>query len=646
MSTAPVIELIEVGKTYETGETLVVALHPVNLQIRKGEFVAIMGPSGSGKTTLMNLLGMLDVPTSGKCLLKNRHIESLVDDELARLRSSCIGFVFQDFHLLDHSSVRENVALPLLYADASENSGRIDVLLKTMGIDSRADHNPNELSGGQQQRVAIARALVNDPDIILADEPTGNLDSTSQDQVMSVLRSLHDTGYTVVVITHEDDVSLHASRIIRMRDGRIVSDDVNTPPPIEKLVFPKPVMTPSKGKWRDGVFRLMTHAREAVRSLLMNKVSSALSMIGIIIGLAVVVSMLALVGSAGREIKKQLEALGKNVVVIRPQGIARLTVSDADMLKEKVKGIEKVALYSDGNGALSVGNKKWQCPLIGTTREFAEIYYTSEPLQGRFISQEDLKSKNNVVVIGRTIANNLFPEGENPVGRQVKLNRMDFTIIGVLPEKGFSLYGDRDNVAYIPLTTFMQRINKTPYLRMLFVQFAEEESLPQAGDNLQNAFKSTYPNLKPDKGSYFIDDSQQVRQAVNESSRTMSNLLLGVSSISLLVAGIGIMNIMLVSVTERTREIGLRKALGATRKELLLQFLIEAIVTSIVGGFFGIIFGIGINYLLSTFAHWEMYLSVWSILLAFGFSAATGVLFGMWPAIEASKLNPIDALRS
>ncbi len=251
-----------------------------------------------------------------------------------------------------------------------------------------------------------------------------------------------------------------------------------------------------------------------------------------------------------------------------------------------------------------------------------------------------------MVVIGRTIANNLFPEGENPVGRQVKLNRMDFTIIGVLPEKGFSLYGDRDNVAYIPLTTFMQRINKTPYLRMLFVQFAEEESLPQAGDNLQNAFKSTYPNLKPDKGSYFIDDSQQVRQAVNESSRTMSNLLLGVSSISLLVAGIGIMNIMLVSVTERTREIGLRKALGATRKELLLQFLIEAIVTSIVGGFFGIIFGIGINYLLSTFAHWEMYLSVWSILLAFGFSAATGVLFGMWPAIEASKLNPIDALRS
>lgn len=655
------IELKNINKTYKIGKIGVQALRNVSLKIAHGEFVAIMGASGSGKSTLLHLLGFLDKPDSGSYYLEKKKVTNLTDDESAVLRNRLAGFVFQQFHLLPRMTALENAELPLIYAGKRQLKEKALQQIEAVGLTQRASHSPNELSGGERQRVAIARSLVNEPLIIFADEPTGNLDTKSGQEIMSILQGLNRKGKTIVMVTHEKEIAQYAKRIICMRDGEIISDDPVRSNPLETATTSiaqtsngaaEAILSESHSTVRKAEF--LDHIRQAVHAIVSHKMRSVLSILGILIGVAAVIAMLALGQGARESISQGLASLGSNLLMVRPgsrqmHGVAleagtvtRFTLRDAEAIA-KLPQVKEVSPTVRGRSQLVYGNKNWNTQVSGTGVGYASMR-AAIPTVGRFFTEEELRMRKKVILLGTTVVKEVFGN-INPVGATVKINRINFRVIGILPEKGANMWRDRDNLVIIPITTAMYRLLGKDYVDTIDVQVKDINMMEDAQSSIRRLIIKRHRLGKDDKSSFQVHNMAEIQEVLQSTTRTMTLLLGSIAAIALLVGGIGIMNIMLVSVTERTREIGLRKAIGARRKDILSQFLIESVVMTFSGGIIGIIFGIGIAVLLSFFAGWATKVSISSVVLATAFSIAVGIGFGFWPARQAAKLNPIEALR-
>ncbi|MBN1405590.1 MAG: ABC transporter permease [Candidatus Omnitrophica bacterium] len=654
------IELKNITKTYQMGSSEVKALAGISLKIRAGELVAIMGPSGSGKSTLMHILGFLDRPDSGEYFLGGRNLTGLSDKELAVIRNRFVGFIFQQFHLLPRITALENTELPLIYAGKRSLKDKAREKLELIGLKDRQLHRPNELSGGQQQRVAIARALVNEPVIIMADEPTGNLDSKSRDEIISILKRLNKEGKTVVIVTHEKEIAENARRIIYMRDGQIISDNASG---VEREAAASAEHLPDNAisdfltmsaKGENGI-KFLDYFREAIFATIAHKMRSALSILGVLIGVAAVIAMLALGEGAKISIEAQLASLGSNLLVVRPGSsrfhgvsmesgsVMRFTFQDVEAIKKLGSEVKRISSTVSGRAQIVYGNKNWNTQVQGVDVDYAQMR-ASVPVIGRFFTDYEVKMRQKEVVLGTTVARELFGDAD-PTGETIKINLINFRVVGILPSKGASPFHDQDDIILVPVTTAMYRLLGKEYIDTIYVEAQNAASIEPLTESITNVIVKQHRLGKGEEDSFQIRNMSDIKDTLEATTKTMSFLLGAIAAISLLVGGIGIMNIMLVSVTERTREIGLRKAIGANDTDIMIQFLIEAVLMSLLGGLGGIVLGSGISLLITLFAGWTVKISTFSIVLATTFSLAIGVVFGLWPAKQASQLNPIEALR-
>lgn len=645
------IHLESIQKIYQMGDNTLKVLDNVSLEIEEGDFVAIMGPSGSGKSTLLNLIGCLDIPTSGKYVFAGKDISTLNEDELAFFRRHELGFIFQQFNLLSYFDASENVALPLLYSEGKILKEESSPLLESVGLGDRSEHLPREMSGGQQQRVAIARALVNKPRLILADEPTGNLDSHSEEQVMKILHKLNQDGMTIVMVTHEDEIGEQCKRVVRMRDGKIISDKRNAP--IETKIIHQDDIQEKPHT----ALTLAEHFRQGLKQLLSNKVRTFLSVLGVLIGVASVVTMLAIGKGAQKAIEAQLSSLGANVLVLRAGasrsgGVAMeagatalLYPEDAVSIKGRFSGVVEAAPNVNGRGQVSFKNKNWNTQIMGVTPEYQDLR-NYRPSEGRFFTEEENRKRARVAVIGATIHQELF-QGRPAIGETIKVNKNNFLVIGLLPEKGATGWRNQDDVIMVPLQTGMKRLLGKTNVDSIDIQVEKNWDMSALEDEILEFVMDRHKVPESQReDAFMIHNMADIQAAISQSGQTMTMLLTVIAAVSLLVGGIGIMNIMLVSVTERTKEIGLRKAIGATRKDILYQFLVESVVVGVVGGVAGILSGVCFAIILNAFAGWATSISMTSIIVSFVFSLIIGLIFGVYPARSASKLHPIEALRS
>jgi macrolide transport system ATP-binding/permease protein len=708
-----VIQLLGLTKTYVLGEVEVHALRGVNLTIERGEFVAVMGASGSGKSTLMNMLGCLDLPTSGSYFLEGEDVAKLNESELATIRSRRIGFVFQNFNLLSRTSALENVELPLFYsAWTAAGETRATDLMKLVGLAGREQSHPNQLSGGQQQRVAIARALVNRPSILLADEPTGNLDSTNSAEIMGVLTNLNrQQGITVIVVTHDSEVAAYADRVVTFRDGVIISDIRKDAAAGHGGVAIKASPATRAGSQRAAsvIDEAWTFASMAVvaagRAIKRNKLRAALTMLGIFIGVAAVITMVAVGDGARSSVEAQINSLGTNLLIVVPgattaNGVragngsnSTLTVGDAQAIAHGGGPVALVTYMDRQVSQVVSGNRNWSTNIQGTTSNYFAIR-DWPPSIGRIFTDSEEKAGAAVCLLGQTVVNNLFGEGQNPVAATIRMKNFPMKVIGVLTVKGQSSYGqDQDDVVIVPFNTAERKVlgvsaptapaapaavataNATnPYasvpttnsvytssnqassafggapkitgvVNTMFVKASSSDQVDNAVAQITRTLHERHHIQAKQDDDFTVRNLSEIAAASESATQVMKMLLLSVASISLLVGGIGIMNIMLVSVTERTREIGIRMAIGARRIHIMLQFLVEAMLLSVMGGFAGIVLGILVSKLISALAEWPTLVSPVAVVGGFAFSAAVGVFFGYYPARKASLLHPIDALR-
>ena len=651
------IVLENVSKTYQMGETTVNALRGVSLHIGRGEFVSLVGASGSGKSTLLHMIGLLDRPDTGKLSIDGKDTAELPDDEISKLRSETIGFVFQQFHLLKRMTAFDNVELPLIYAKGERPSADPGSLLDRVGLGQRSHHKPNELSGGQQQRVAIARSLVRRPLVVLADEPTGNLDSHSGAEIMALLRELHAEGLTVVLVTHEPSIAAAADRTIRVHDGQIVEDIRKTSPaplvPAGAAITDAPDLQMSRQlHWN----LVLLNFQQAARGLWANKLRTCLSALGIIIGVAAVIVMLALGNAAQHSVQSQIAMLGSNRLLITPNpqntagvhqargAVSRLTTDEAMNIDGRVPTVSAVSGEVKGTVQAVYGHNNVSTFLYGTMPGYADIY-SATPTYGRFFTLEECRLRARVAVLGTTVLAGLFGTMD-PVGQTIEINHVPFTVIGVLPAKGSDASGnDFDDRIIVPLQTAMHRVLGKLYVDWIDTS-ATGPTVVDATENQLQDLTDEWPHIPGvTSNSYRVVNMAAVAQALSAVTTTLSIMLASVAAISLVVGGIGIMNIMLVSVTERTREIGLRKALGARRRDIQAQFLIESVTLCLGGGFLGIALGWIVCLLIGYLQGAWMNPTFISIALSCGFSVAVGICFGYWPAVLASRLDPIEALR-
>jgi len=636
---APLIELVDIGKTYVNGELAVEVLHGISLKIYSGEFVAIMGASGSGKSTLMNLLGCLDRPTVGTYLFAGQGISHLDEDGLARLRRDVFGFIFQSYNLISTASATENVEVPAIYAGMSteQRHDRANELLASLGLADRVDHRPNQLSGGQQQRVSIARALMNGGQIILADEPTGALDSKSGTEVMALLKELNAAGHTIILITHDRAVAENANRIIEIKDGDIVAD---SGPSI------RPDLSVTVGGIADA--GLLAGASEALkmamRALHANIFRTVLTLLGIVIGVGSVVAMLAVGDGAKKSVLDRISAMGTNLLLVRPGApnvrgtgsIATLVPEDADAIAA-LPNIATAVPELTGNVTVRTGGIDYVTQVDATTADFPQA--RDWPLAaGTFVNRDDVRSYATVVVLGETVKNILFPDSD-PIGRYVLLNNVPFQVIGIMAPKGATPWGaDMDDVAFVPLSTGSLRLFGQRFVRSITVQVDDLSQIDTTQDAITALLRGRHRAL-----DFQIRNMASIIETASQTQNTLTVLLGSIAAISLLVGGIGVMNIMLVSVTERTREIGIRMATGARTSNILQQFITEAVIVSAIGGAIGVAGGLGIAWALRSFGT-PIQFSPWPVVLAFGCAFATGLIFGFMPARKAAHLDPVVAL--
>ncbi|ASP77483.1 MacB family efflux pump subunit [Sinorhizobium meliloti] len=643
---APLISLQDVSKTYFNGDIAVEVLHHISLDIEAGEFVAIIGQSGSGKSTLMNILGCLDQPTSGSYFIEGENVSGFDSDELAALRRRTFGFIFQSYNLIPTASARENVEVPAVYAGVSarDRHDRAEALLQSLKLGERIDHRPNQLSGGQQQRVSIARALMNGGRVILADEPTGALDSQSGDEVMRLLRDMNENGHTVIVITHSREVAAQADRLIEISDGHIVADRS------KKRRSNRDAAVGLAQRTREG-FAAIADVSEAVkmalRALRANLFRTILTLLGIVIGVGSVVAMLAIGTGAQNSVLDRISSMGSDLLVVRPsmanfRGSAggtnvTLVPADADAITE-LANVAFAVPEMTSTVTLRRSNIDYQTTANGTVPQFTEAK-SWKIGRGEFINRNDMETYAPVAVLGETVVKTLFPEGSDPIGQYVLVNKIPFQVIGVMSGMGASAGGnDQDDVVLVPLTTGSMRLFGQRNIRTITVKVQDASAIDLTQERIQALL-----NERHRKDDTQITNMSSVREAFTETSNTMKFFLGSVAAISLLVGGIGVMNIMLVSVSERTREIGVRMATGARERDILVQFIVEALVVSAIGGAIGVVAGLSTGYAAKAFGM-PVSFTPGPVALAFACAFLTGLLFGYLPARNASRLQPAVAL--
>jgi macrolide transport system ATP-binding/permease protein len=710
------IKLRDLYKTYHLGEIDVPVLKGISLTVSRGEFVALMGTSGSGKTTLMNILGCLDRPSAGKYWLDGEDVTALSADDWAQIRNRKIGFVFQTFNLLPRTSALDNVTMPLSYTaghlSEREACQQGEDLLGRVGLAGRLDHEPSQLSGGQQQRVAIARALINRPFLLLADEPTGNLDSRTSEEVLELFQKLNEEGVTIILVTHDEEVARVAKRIIRISDGVLTREE---PRPLEGEPEAAPP-APAAGSNRRpgwGWVRLQWMVRTALNGLRRNYLRAALTTLGIIIGVAAVIAMMEIGRGSATAIQQSIASMGANILMIR-SGTASsggvsfgagtmitLTPQDNDAILNECPAVRASAPVVRARTQIIYGNRNWVPTFIyGTTPAFLEVREW-DLAQGNPFTDRDVRNNSKVCLLGQTVVRELF-QGESPLGKELRVQNVSFKVVGVLSAKGANMMGmDQDDVLVAPWTTIKFRVvgssATTANQSAATTTSSSSSGTTQTVNTLNQIYPTTQASLYPTPSAtqaadtpqpvrfvnvdeiltaarttkdipvavkeitellrerhlirpgqpddFNIRDMTEMTKALTSTSTMMTKLLLAVALISLLVGGVGIMNIMLVSVTERTREIGLRMAVGAWARDILQQFLAESVILCFCGGAAGILAGRGISYMVRILLHWPTELSLDAIVAAFAVSVTVGIVFGFYPAWKASRLDPIIALR-
>jgi macrolide transport system ATP-binding/permease protein len=639
------LELKAVGRTYTSGGAPLTVLTDVTLTIESGEFVAIMGASGSGKSTLMNIVGCLDKPSTGTYLIRGVDVASLDGDALAALRRDTFGFIFQRYNLMSDLNAVENAEVPAVYCGMAKagREAHASELLRELGLGDRLQHHPSQLSGGQQQRVSIARALMNGGPVILADEPTGALDSQGGKEVMAILETLHGQGHTIIVVTHDSDIAAYAHRVVRITDGRITSDERQQTGKAE-------TKTPAgevKHDAKPGVAVLGEALKMALRSLLHNRLRTALTMLGIIIGVASVVALMAIGNGAKQDVLDRIQAMGTDLLTIGrgPPAVRASAEIVTSFLPEdlpSIRGVPGVAMAvpeTELSSLLRFGDQDLTVTAVGTDEDFPRVH--DWPLQsGVFFSAEHVKSYAQVVVLGQTVVKNLFSSGTDPLGQYILIGNAPFLVIGVLSSKGLTPRGDDlDNSAWLPYTTAGARIFGQRFFNHIIVRVSPGADMSAVQANLHALLIKRH--LKED---FNIRNMADTIATANETQNTLTYLLAAIAVISLVVGGIGVMNIMLVSVTERTREIGIRMAIGARGFDVLFQFLTEAVMVCFIGGLAGVLVGVGGGLATSTIAGWRVIFTVTPIVIAFACAFLTGIVFGYLPARKAARLDPIEAL--
>lgn len=646
----PLLQLEGVRRSYNQGGGELEVLHGISLSIYPGEMAAIIGPSGSGKSTLMNIIGCLDTPTAGSYKVRGTDTSKLLPDELATLRRDFFGFIFQRYHLLGHLSARENVEVPSIYAGVKKHkrAERSATLLRQLGLGERIDYKPSQLSGGQQQRVSIARALMNGGQIILADEPTGALDTKSGAEVMKILQQLNDEGHTIILVTHDPKIAACAKRIIAIEDGAIKSDELN--PAVAQGAPGETSPSMVKNVWAKTIGAFYDRFKEAFvmawRAMIANRMRTLLTMLGIIIGIMAVVSVVALARGASDQIMENISSLGTNTITIYPgermgdvrSGKVR-TLTERDLIALSGQPfVDSASASVQTSVLLRRNNKEFDATAQGVSADMFRVYgYEAE--KGRLFSSQEVARNTQVCVIDHTSAENLFGS-EDPIGKTILVNAMPLAVIGVLEDKESPFVRPESLNIYMPYTAAMTRLFKQDYLSSIVIRVADGFSTAVAERSIVRLLNSRHG-----RQDFFIQSSDTIMKSISSATLTFTLLISAIAVISLVVGGIGVMNIMLVSVTERTREIGIRMAVGARQSDIMAQFLIEAVMVCLIGGFAGV----ALTFVVATVVQYffpsiVLSFSAVSVLAAVVTSSAIGIVFGFMPARSASRLNPIEAL--
>lgn len=641
-----IIEINNLNKKFGEGNNEVHILKNINLSIKAGDFIAIIGASGSGKSTLMNILGCLDTASDGSYKIDGEETNKMNSDGLAALRRKKFGFIFQRYNLLSTLTAIENVALPAVYSGIPQidREARAKSILSDLGLEDKIKNKPNELSGGQQQRVSIGRALMNGGEIILADEPTGALDSHSGEMVMDIIKDLHKKGHTIILVTHDKNIANYANRIIEIKDGEIISDSSK----ISTMNSIKKEITKEKNGFSFFQDQLKESFKMALNAISAHKLRSFLTMLGIIIGIASVVSIVALGNGSQQKILSDISSMGTNTIDIYPgEGfgdmrsgkVKTLTANDSQVLNRQ-SYVDSSTPNSSTSGALTYKNIAVNAQVKGVGYEFFDVKGI-EIARGNKFYQKDVHNSAQVAVIDKNTQNKLFPNGEDPIGKILFINKKPLKIIGVSQEKK-SAFGNDDNLnIWSPYTTVMNRISGSKNIDSITVKVKDNVSMQAAEKNIIDLLTVKHGGKK----DFFTMNTDSIKQTVESTTNTMTLLISSIAVIALIVGGIGVMNIMLVSVTERTKEIGVRMAIGAREYNILQQFLIEAILICLIGGAAGIALSYGISLLFNhVVTNFAMTFSTMSIVMAVVCSTMIGIIFGFMPARNASKLNPITAL--
>ncbi|MEZ8795894.1 MacB family efflux pump subunit [Vibrio cyclitrophicus 1F53] len=650
------LEISGLSRCFPAGDDQLTVLNNVNLTIRRGEMIAIMGASGSGKSTLMNILGCLDTPSEGTYLVNGRDTSVMNPDQLAELRRDYFGFIFQRYHLLDDLTAIGNVEIPALYSAENKASrqARAEQLLKRLGLAERMDHKPSQLSGGQQQRVSVARALINGGTVILADEPTGALDSHSGKEMMDLLRELHQQGHTIVLVTHDPKIAASAERVIEISDGEIVSDitsganndsastEYSATRIEEKQSVNKPISKPFSAQW----FSVVEAFKMSLSAMGSHRLRTFLTMLGIIIGIASVVSVVAIGNGSQAQVLSRMASMGTNTIEIKPGSglgdrragrVRTLTANDANALTN-LSFVDSVTPTVRVNVAVRYGNEAVTAEVQGVGSDYFRVR-GFEVAQGQLFDDGSIDALEQVAVIDNNTLDDLFPDGE-ALGKVIFLGRLPVRIIAVTEAREMA-FGNSDALnVWLPYSTVNSRIYSQNYVNDITVRVSDEVSSTAAEQAIINLIK-----MRHGVEDFFTVNTDTVRENIEQTSSTMTLLISAIAFISLVVGGIGVMNIMLVSVTERTREIGIRMAVGARQADILRQFLIEAVLVCLCGGALGIGLAYAVGLIVSsTSSGLSMIYSTNSIIAAFICSTLIGVLFGFLPARNAARLNPVDAL--
>lgn len=662
MTKQALLEVSNLVREFPAGDSTIQILKNIDLTIYEGELMAIVGQSGSGKSTLMNILGCLDRPTSGSYKVSGQETGKLEPDDLAKLRREYFGFIFQRYHLLGDLSAEGNVEVPAVYAgvNPAERKQRATALLTELGLGSKTQNRPSQLSGGQQQRVSIARALMNGGDVILADEPTGALDSHSGVEVMRILRELNAAGHTVIIVTHDMQVAKNATRIIEISDGEIIADRANTPesaatqkaepdPDAAPALAHKQSKSQSVSSWRSFLDRLSEAFQMALISMNAHRMRTFLTMLGIIIGIASVVTVVALGNGSQKQILENISSLGTNTITVfqgrgfgdnsKTANFKTLVPTDADALATQPY-VTAVSPMVSSSKTIRYQENEATATINGVGNDFFGVRGLTFK-DGQSFDAVSVRDRSQDVVIDTNTQKQFFADGTNPIGQVILLGSVPARIIGIIEPQSSAMGSDDSLNVYMPYTTVMSRMLGQSNVRSIIVRINDQYSTSAAENAIVNLL-----TLRHGQQDIFTMNSDSIRQTIEKTTSTMTLLVSAIAVISLVVGGIGVMNIMLVSVTERTQEIGVRMAVGARQSDILQQFLIEAILVCLIGGVLGVLLSLGLGQLINKVAagNFAVAYSTTSIVAAFVCSTLIGVVFGFLPARNAAQLDPVAAL--